>query len=60
MIIEEKYWIVYDDEMTVFHYGENLLNGKTVTGLSNAERFNDKDKFIIRLNELKLNTDEFI
>jgi len=55
MTITAKYWIVYNEDKSVLHYGENSEGGSTLSGLSNKEEFNNEQDYLNRLIELNIN-----
>ena len=48
------YYIVYSDDMTLYHYGELFMDNALITGLDHLEQFtaNEVDQWVARVLEL--------
>lgn len=55
--ITTTYWIFYNNEQTIIHYGQTNSNQTTTSGLDNQEIFTEYNLYLERLSELNIDAD---
>jgi len=49
------YYIISNDEQTIFHYGKVEIGQTLISGLHTLEQFENEEEFLLRLDQINPN-----